>query len=165
MTHRVAGAPLDFAALRTELEVPGDFSSAVSDDATRSAGSVTLPDEDATDIPFVTIDPTGSRDLDQALHIARDGDGFLVSYAIADVAAFVTPGGALDTEAHRRGESLYFPDARVPLHPPSLSEGAASLLPDQLRPAVLWRIALAADGSVRSAEVGRARVRSTAQLD
>jgi exoribonuclease R len=165
MMHRVAGAPLDFAALRSELEVPGDFALAVLDEAARSAASVELPDHDATDTPFVTVDPTGSRDLDQALHIARDGDGYLVSYAIADVAAFVRPGGALDTETHRRGETLYFPDRRVPLHPPSLSEHAASLLPGEIRPAVLWRIGLAADGRVRSTDLRRARVRSTAQLD
>jgi exoribonuclease R len=165
MTHRVAGAPLDFAALRTQLEVPGDFVSAVLDEASRSAAAVEMPDEDATDLPLVTIDPTGSRDLDQALHVAREGNGYVVSYAIADVASFVRPGGALDAEAHRRGETLYFPDVRVPLHPPVLSEGAASLLPDQVRPAVLWRIGLAADGRVTSTDVRRARVRSTAQLD
>jgi exoribonuclease R len=165
MTHRVAGAPLDFAALRAELEVPGDFASEVLDEATRSAGNVPLPDEDATDIPFVTVDPVGSRDLDHAVHLARDGDGYLVSYAIADMAAFVAAGGALDLETHRRGETLYFPDKRVPLHPPVLSEGAASLLPGELRPAVLWRIGLAHDGTVRSSDVRRARVRSTARLD
>ncbi len=165
MSHRVAGAPLDFDALRAQLEVPGDFASEVVDEATHAAESVRLPDEDATDIPLVTIDPTGSRDLDQAVHIARAGDGYLVSYAIADVAAYVPPGGALDAETRRRGETLYFPDRRVPLHPPVLSEGAASLLPDQVRPAVLWRITLAGDGNVRAVEVNRARVRSTAQLD
>jgi exoribonuclease R len=165
MLHRVAGAPLDFAALRTQLGVPGDFISAVVDEARHSAAAVQLPDEDATDIPFVTIDPLGSRDLDQALHIARAGAGYVVSYAIVDVAAFVAPGGAIDGEAHRRGETLHFPDVRVPLHPPLLSEGAASLLPGELRPAVLWRIELADDASVRSVDVRRARVRSTAQLD
>jgi VacB/RNase II family 3'-5' exoribonuclease len=165
MLHRVAGAPLDFAALRAELAVPGEFPADVSAEAERAAGSVALPDVDATDIPFVTIDPAGSRDLDQAVHIAADGDGYLVNYAIADVAAFVQAGGALDAEARRRGETLYFPDLRVPLHPPSLSEGAASLLPGQVRPAVLWRMALAADGTVRSVDVRRARMRSTAQLD
>lgn len=165
MSHRVAGAPLDFAALRSQLEVPGDFASDVLDEAAHATQSVVLPDEDASDIPLVTIDPVGSRDLDQAVHIARDGTGFLVTYAIADVAAFVRPGGAVDAEAHRRGETLYFPDRRVPLHPPALSEGAASLLPDQVRPAVLWRIALNGDGSVGKVAVSRARVRSTAQLD
>jgi exoribonuclease R len=165
MMRRVAGAPLDFVALRSQLEVPGDFASAVRDEAARSAVAAALPDEDATDIPLVTIDPPGSRDLDQAVHIAPERDGYAVSYAIADVAAFVRPGGAIDTESHRRGETLYFPDARVPLHPPELSEGAASLLPGQVRPAVLWRIGVAADGAVRGVDVRRARVRSTAQLD
>ena len=145
--------------------MPGDFASDVLRDAARSVDEIVLPDADATDIPFVTIDPVGSRDLDQAMHIARDGAGYVVSYAIADVAAFVRAGSALDAESHRRGETLYFPDARVPLHPPILSEGAASLLPGQVRPAVVWRIALAADGTVRSTTVGRARVKSTAQLD
>ena len=151
--------------MRTQLGVPGDFVSAVLDEAQRSAAAVQLPDADATDLPLVTIDPLGSRDLDQAVHIARDRAGYVVRYAIADVAAFVRPGGAIDDEAHRRGETLYFPDVRVPLHPPLLSEGAASLLPDEVRPAVLWRIELAEDASVRSFDVRRARVRSTAQLD
>lgn len=163
--HRVAGAPLDFAALRAELAVTGDFASEVLSRARDAARQVELPDEDATDIPFVTVDPPGSRDLDQAVHIARDADGYLVSYAIADVAAFVRPGSALDVEARRRGETMYFPDVRVPLHPPALSEHAASLLPGQLRPAVLWRITLDANGAVRDTDVRRARVRSRAQLD
>src|SRR5690348_3540901 len=114
VSHRVAGAPLDFAALRAELEVPGDFAASVLAEADAAARDLHLPDEDATDIPFVTIDPAGSRDLDQAVHIARTGDGYLVSYAIADVASFVRPGDELDAEAHRRGETLYFPDVRVP---------------------------------------------------
>lgn len=165
VAHKVAGAPLDYAALRDELAVPGDFASAVLADAERVAAGVQLPDEDATDIPFVTVDPAGSRDLDQAVHIARSGDGYLVSYAIADVAAFVHPASPIDDEAQHRGETLYFPDRRTPLHPPSLSEGAASLLPDALRPAVLWRIQLDATGEVVSFDVRRARVRSRAQLD
>jgi exoribonuclease R len=164
-SHRVAGAPLDFAALRSELAVTGDFASEVLADAERAARAVELPDLDATDIPLVTIDPAGSRDLDQAVHIAGEGDGFVVSYAIADVAAFVRPGSPVDVEANRRGETLYFPDLRVPLHPPSLSEQAASLLPGQLRPAVLWRITLDQAGDVRDVDVRRARVRSRAQLD
>src|SRR5581483_1332879 len=83
----------------------------------------------------------------------------------ADVALFVRAGGAVDGEARRRGETLYLPDGRVPLHPPVLSEGAASLLPGQLRPAVLWRFAVDGDGEVTSVDVQRALVRSRAQLD
>lgn len=151
--------------MRTELGVPGDFASAALAEAAHAAVTAALPEEDATDIPLVTIDPRGSRDLDQALHIARSSDGYLVSYAIADLTAFVRPGGAIDEEAHRRGETLYFPDLHVPLHPPVLSEDAASLLPGQPRPALLWRIQLTPEATVRSLDVGRARVRSTAQLD
>jgi exoribonuclease R len=165
VSHRVAGAPLDFAALRADLRVPGDFPSTVQAEAARAAQHVVLPDHDRTDIPFVTVDPVGSKDLDQAVHLARDGAGYLVSYAITDVASFVRPGSAVDAESHRRGETLYFPDTRVPLHPTVLSEGAASLLPGQLRPAVLWQIALDAGGEVASVDVRRARVRSVAQLD
>ena len=135
-------------------------------DAEAAAKNVELPDEDATDIPLITVDPSGSRDLDQALHIsAIPAGGYLVSYAIADLAAFVRPGSALDDETQTRGETLYFPDGRVPLHPPQLSEGAASLLPGQLRPAVLWRITLDDKGNVVRVDVRRARVKSREQWD
>ena len=75
----------------------------------------------------MTIDPAGSRDLDQAFHAERRPHGFRVRYAIADVAAFVAPGGALDREAFARGVTLYLPDGRAPLYPDVLGEGAASL--------------------------------------
>ena len=86
-------------------------------------------------------------------------------YAIADVAAFVSPGDAVDAEAHRRGETLYGADSKVPLHPPVLSEGAASLLPDQVRPALLWTVRLDATGERTDVRVERALVRSREQLD
>jgi VacB/RNase II family 3'-5' exoribonuclease len=166
VSHRLAGAPLNFAELRSELAVPGEFSSAAMAEAGEGAASPILPDEDATAIPFVTVDPAGSEDLDQAVHIAASDDGgYVVRYAIADVAAFVRPGSALDDEAQRRAETYYFPDERVPLHPLILSEGAASLLPGQNRPAVLWRFDLDARGEVRTVEVQRALVRSREQLD
>src|SRR6476661_3602134 len=112
VSHRVAGAPLDFGALRTELSVPGDFASDVLADARSAARRADLPGADATDIPLVTVDPPGSIDLDQALHIDRDGAGYAVHYAIADVAAFVRPDSALDLDARRRGQTFYFPDKR-----------------------------------------------------
>ena len=162
--HLPAGA-VDWAALRAELQVPLDFPPDVLAEAETAAGSPRLPAEDLTDLPFLTIDPAGSLDLDQAMALERDGTGFTVHYAIADVAAFVTAGTALDAETHRRGETAYFPDLRVPLHPPVLSEGAASLLPDQVRPAVVWRLGLDARGELQSTDVRRARVRSQRRLD
>ncbi len=140
-----------FEAIRTELSVPDEFPAAVLAEAERAAASPTLPERDETDVPFLTIDPPGSMDLDQAMHLERDGDGYRVRYAIADVPAFVVAGGAVDAETRRRGETIYAPDRRTPLHPPVLGEGAASLLPDQVRPAFVWDLRLGADGVVSDA--------------
>lgn len=122
-----------------------------------------LPDR--TDIEFVTIDPVGSNDLDQALQLVREGAGYRFWYAIADVPAFVTPGGALDVEAHKRGQTIYAADGRIPLHPTVLSEGAASLLEGQLRGAFVWEFALDANANVTSSTVARGQVRSRRRLD
>ncbi|WP_017239016.1 RNB domain-containing ribonuclease [Streptomyces sp. SS] len=163
-----AEAPLRAAlrALRTELAIPAAFPPAVLAEAEAAAKNPRLPAYDATDIPFFTIDPPTSTDLDQAMHLARRADGgYRVHYAIADVAAFVAPGSAVDAEAHRRVLTLYFPDGKVPLHPAVLSEGAASLLPGEPRPALLWRIDLDAQGRRVATDVRRALVRSRAKLD
>lgn len=119
---------------------------------------------DRRDLEMVTLDPAGSRDLDQAFVIERRGDGYRLFYAIADVAAFVAPGDAVDEEARRRGTTLYLPDGRAPLHPPMLSEGAASLLEGQDRPAVLWQLDLDDAGMLVDTSVGRALVRSRRAL-
>ncbi|WP_327356507.1 RNB domain-containing ribonuclease [Streptomyces sp. NBC_01304] len=151
--------------LRTKLEIPRDFPPEVLAEAAHAAKNPRLPSSDATDIPFFTIDPPTSTDLDQAMHLERRGKGYRVQYAIADVAAYVTPGGPLDQEAHARVTTLYFPDEKVPLHPPTLSDGAASLLPDQTCPALLWTIDLDGDGRRTDTDVRRALVRSRAKLD
>jgi hypothetical protein len=151
-------------AIEVELELPVSFSPEVLSAAEEAAANPKLPDLDRTDIGFLTIDPAGAKDLDQALHIERADRGFRVHYAIADVAAFVEPGGVIDAEAHRRGQTLYAPDHRISLHPPALSEGAASLLPGQLRPALLWTIDLDETGEQVKVDVRRARVQSRQQL-
>ncbi len=153
------------ARIQSDLNVTPAFPAEVDEAAAAAAASPRLPDLDRTDIPFVTIDPPSSMDLDQALYLERDGDGYLVHYAIADVGAFVSPGDPVDLEAHRRGETLYGADSKVPLHPKVLSEGAASLLPDVVRPALLWTIKVDATGEGTDITVERARVRSTAKLD
>ncbi|WP_405407038.1 RNB domain-containing ribonuclease [Streptomyces sp. NBC_01104] len=163
-----ADTPLRTAlrALRTGLELPDGFPADVLAEAAAAVRNpVVAGHEDATELPFLTIDPPTSTDLDQAMHLERRPHGYRVHYAIADVAAFVRPGGALDTEAHRRVTTLYFPDGKVPLHPESLSEGAASLLPGETRPAVLWEIDLDAEGRAVTTRVRRALVRSRAKLD
>jgi exoribonuclease R len=143
------------------MELPRAFPAEVEAAAAATTDALAAERRDATDVALVTVDPPGAMDLDQALHIAPGpGGGWVVHYAIADLAAFVTAGDPVDLEARLRGETLYLPDGRVPLHPPALSEGAASLLPGEVRPAVLWRIEVAADGTTGAVHVERATVRS-----
>lgn len=149
-----------FEAIRAEMEVPAEFPAEVLAEAEEVASSVPLPERDERAVEFITIDPEGSMDLDQAMNIQREGDGFVVRYAIADVPAFVRPDGAIAAEAWKRGLTIYCPDQRTPLHPPVMSEGAASLLPEEDRPAFLWDIHLDAAGAITQASVHRAAVRS-----
>ena len=154
------------ATIRAELDLPEEFPAEVLAAAEAAAANPRLPELDRTELPFVTIDPEGARDLDQALHIERagSGEGYVVHYAIADVAAFVAPGDPVDVESHLRGETLYGAESKVPLHPPVISEDAGSLVPDQVRPALLWTIQVDATGEGTGVHVERALVRSTAQL-
>lgn len=160
--RRLRASRIDFGAIRTELGAPAPFNAQALVDA--SAEPAPANRIDLTAVPFVTVDPPGSKDLDQALHLVPDGDGFLLRYAIADVASFVVPGSALDLETRQRGVTVYLPDGKIPLHPPVLSEGSASLLPGQPTPAVVWTIRTDADATPVDVEVRRAVVRSTAQL-
>jgi len=125
------------AALRVELDAPTEFSPNAESEA--SASSPPAPALDLRDVPFATLDPVGSQDLDQAFHLARDGDGFAVRYAIAD--------------------------GRIPLHPPVLSEDRASLLPGADRPALVWTFSLSSAGDVTDFRLERALIRSRVQLD
>ena len=177
-------------ALRAQYEVPAAFPPEALAEAEAAAtawaqdGPARLLADgarDARDLDLVTIDPPGSMDLDQAVLLERltgraesagaaTGEAtepaatYRVHYAIASLATFVAPGGALDAELRRRGETVYAPDAATPLHPEVLSHGAASLLEEVERPACLWTIDLAAHGEVVSARVERALVRSRARL-
>ncbi len=161
-----------FARIRRELGVEEAFPEAVEAHARAVAGrGPRLPEETGTAergddraLPLVTIDPPGSRDLDQAFHAERRGGGYRVFYAIADVTAFVAPGDPVDRESLERGVTVYAPDGRAPLHPAVLSEGAASLLPGQDTPALLWALDLDADGALADARLVRSRVRSRRAL-
>lgn len=157
----------DFSPIRAELGLRTAFPTAALAEAERAVARPGPYERvDATDLPLVTLDPPGAKDLDQAMLVRRRArDGYRVYYAIADVAAFVSPGGALDAEVRRRGQTIYMPDGAVALHPTVLSERAASLLPEQRRPAVLWTIDLDGAGVPVGVDVRRAVVRSVAQLD
>ena len=119
---------------------------------------------DRTDRAFVTLDPARSTDLDQAFAIERAGDDLVLHYAIADVGFFVDPGDALDQEAWTRGVTVYMPDERARLYPAALSEGAASLLPDGPRPAVVFTVRVDPEGEVTLDGAERSLVLSRAKL-
>src|SRR6476660_8908985 len=112
-----------FAGIRTELKIPQAFPPEVEEAARAAVASARMPVTDLTDLPFFTLDPPGSMDLDQAMHLERTARGYRVRYAIADVPAFVAAGDPVDAEARRRGQTMYAPDQRSPLHPTSISEG------------------------------------------
>lgn len=156
-----------FDRKREELGVrtafPDEVLRAAEEAAARSASAATGR-VDRTDVELVTIDPPGSRDLDQALCLERNGDGFRLWYAIADVGFWVERGGPIDREAWLRGVTMYAPDRRDPLYPQALSEGAASLLPDAVKPSILFTFELDARAEIVSLTVERACVRSRAQL-
>ena len=129
------------AAIRARFAVPEAFPPEVLAEAEAAAKRAPSEHADRTALPFVTLDPATARDLDQAFAIERRGGDLLLHYAIADAGWFVAPGGALDAEAWKRGTTLYLPDGKAGLYPPALSEGAASLLPDGDRPAVVLHCA------------------------
>jgi exoribonuclease R len=151
-------------AIRTQYQVPRTFPQPVLEAAEAAARRIPSEHIDRTDIPFVTLDPASATDLDQALAIETSGNDLLLRYAIADVAWFVSDGDPVDEEAWRRGTTLYLPDGKASLYPPVLSEGAASLLPDGPRPAVIFTVRVAPDGAVTLEDAERALVRSRAKL-
>jgi exoribonuclease R len=152
------------AAIRAQFKVPPAFPPAV-EEAARAAAARTPDDHaDRTAMPYVTLDPASSTDLDQAFAIESAGSDLLLHYAIADVPWFVRDGDPVDGEAWARGETTYLPDGKAALHPGALSEAAASLLPDGPRPAVVFTTRVAIDGAVRLEQVERAMIRSRAKL-
>ncbi len=166
-SHAVGGS---LASLRKKLGIPGSFPAEVLDDAERAAARWTEDPDfqarfiDRSDIPFVTVDPASSLDLDQAFFIEREGAGYLVRYAISAVGMFIEPGGPLDAETHRRGQTLYGPDGSIPLHPEVLSNDAASLLPGRERPVYLWYHHLDVSGELTWTWIELAAIRSVAKL-
>ncbi len=162
------------AEVRGELppQARAEFPPEVIAEAAAAAGEAVLPARDETAVPFLTVAPPGARELDQAICIERSGQGYRVRCAIADVAAFVRPGGGLDAESFRRGQALSLsrdgPDApghRTLLYPAQVSLEAANLLPNEVRPAYVWDIQLDPDGEDTSVEVYRALVSSKDRLD
>jgi ribonuclease R len=125
--------------------------------------------EDWRDLPLLTIDPEDAKDHDDAVHATPDPSpgnpgGHIITVAIADVAHYVRPGGALDREALARGNSVYFPDRVVPMLPERISNELCSLRPGENRAALAVRMAIGADGLKRTHSFHRILMRSAARL-
>lgn len=122
----------------------------------------TEPTLDATDIPLVAIDGADPHEIDDALHVERDGDDLRMWIAIAAPACWILPGDELDLDARTRGASLYHPRYHVPMLDPALSADAASLLPGERRPALLLRLRIDAAGGCVTESLSLAWVRVAA---
>ncbi len=164
--HATAQLATGLAAIRSEFSLPAGFSESVLDEAAAvaAAGITFVGRVDLRSDRFVTLDPASSTDLDQAFDLALEGDTYVLRYAIADVGAAVISGGAIEAEAWRRASTLYLPDEKISQYPAVLSEGAASLLPDVDRAAVLITVRLGPDLVPTLAGLDRVVIRSKAKL-
>ncbi len=156
----------DFQSIRDSLQLPRDFSpetlEAAAEVTQRSLTNTNL--KNLQDVPFVTIDPPTSLDLDQAYWADRLSSGYRVRYAIADVGFWIDYGSNLEREAWRRGNTYYSPDCKTSLYPHAISEGAASLLPQQIRPAIVFDFELDDRAEVINVSIDRSTVMSRAKL-
>ena len=134
-----------------------ELADAFSEEALAQAAAIPAPDiaalcadrrRDLTALPLLTIDGAETRDYDDALHIEKRGDNYLVGIHISDVAHYVRPGDALYAEALNRVTSLYFPERQVPMLPPEISQGCCSLIAGQPRAAVSFMVELSPAGEV-----------------
>lgn len=146
-TIGAADDPHAFSLLAiAEQDIPIDFSA----ETLAEIKNIQEPDNtnrtDLTHIPFATIDPADARDHDDAVFVQSEGDGFNVWVAIADVAAYVRPGSALDADARQRGNSTYMPDRVVPMLPEILSTDLCSLKSGEKRPALVLSFYIDAHG-------------------
>jgi ribonuclease R len=150
-------------------EIPQEFPRAAIEEAEAAKVASLKGRQDWRDVPLITIDPPDAKDHDDAVHAAPDTDpankgGFIVNVAIADVAFYVRPDSALDREALKRGNSVYFPDRVVPMLPERISNDLCSLKPHEPRGAIAVRMVIGADGHKRSHTFHRILMRSAAKL-
>ena len=149
--------------------IPDDFPDDVMAQADAAKPVGLKRREDLRDLPLITIDPSDARDHDDACYAHADEDpknegGHVVWVAIADVAAYVTPGSALDREARKRGNSTYFPDRVVPMLPDRLSGDLCSLHEGVPRACIAVRMVLDAAGNKIGHSFHRGLMRSPASL-
>ena len=156
------------AAMLRENGMGTGFPPGVEDEAAaaaRTAERAGTERMDLTDLPTFTVDPASARDFDDAVSASPTDGGVRLWVHIADVAAHVRPGSALETEAYRRATSTYVPGSVEPMLPLELSASACSLAPGVERLAVTAELELSGDATVRSARFYRSRIRSDVRMD
>ena len=164
----MAEAAISLIALKTH-GIPFEFRAQTLAEAEAAGPATPRGREDWRDLPLITIDPADARDHDDAVHAEHDPDpanagGFILTVAIADVAAYVRPGSWLDREALERGNSVYFPGRVVPMLPERISNDLCSLIPHADRPAIAARMTIGRDGRKRRHSFHRIMMRSVAKL-
>ncbi|HVC52350.1 MAG TPA: VacB/RNase II family 3'-5' exoribonuclease [Stellaceae bacterium] len=165
-----AEAPGAFSLLSiAAFEIPTEFPEDALAEAEKAPPLTLAGREDLRGIALVTIDGPDARDFDDAVWAESDPDpansgGWHIVVAIADVAWYVRPGGELDREATRRGNSVYFPDRVVPMLPEALSNGLCSLVPGEDRACLVAEMWVDRDGRKRRHRFARALMRSAARL-
>jgi len=163
-------APRSFSLIAIHKHgIPNEFPDRVVEEAERVARQDLGPREDLTHVPIVAIDPADARDHDDAVWAAPDEDpanngGWRAIVAIADVSFYVRPGSALDKEARKRGNSVYFLDRVVPMLPETLSADVCSLKEGEDRAALVCHLQVSKDGQLKSWRFTRARVRIAANI-
>ena len=160
---------VDMLSIIRKYHLPTEFPSAVVEEAERIPETVDEEmfqgREDLRNQFIVTIDPDDARDFDDAINVERvPGGGWRLGVHIADVAAYVKPGAALDREAYKRGNSVYLPDRVIPMLPERLSNGVCSLRPDVNRLTHSVFIEFTKDGRTKSTRFARTVIRSARRL-
>ena len=150
-------------------EIPHIFPAEVLAEADAIKPATLAGRDDWRDLPLITIDPADAKDHDDAVFAEPDTDeknpgGTIVTVAIADVAAYVRSGSALDRESLKRGNSVYFPDRVVPMLPERISNDLCSLKEQVDRPALAVRMTFSADGRKVRHTFHRIMMKSAARL-
>ena len=165
--HMAPGMEIEVAILAHGL--PHSWPDDVNNEVVKIPQNVTKQDlvgrTDLRDLPFVTIDGEDAKDFDDAVYCyPKEKGGFQLYVAIADVSHYVAIGSALDKEAARRGNSVYFPGKVVPMLPEALSNGICSLNPHVDRLCMVAEMSIAADGKINRSRFYRAVIHSKARL-
>ncbi|MFZ4484365.1 MAG: ribonuclease R [Chthoniobacterales bacterium] len=159
---------IDIESIIRKYDLPRSFPAAVTE-AAKVFGD-TVPDsaasgrEDCRGRLVITIDPDDARDFDDAITVEKTRDGWRLTVHIADVSHYVLPGTPLDTEAYKRGNSVYLPDRVIPMLPEALSNGLCSLRPDEDRLAFAAFLDIGRDGKIRHSRFAKTIIRSARRL-